>query len=145
MQRYSSLAQSVTIKYMGAIILFDGVCNFCDSTINYIIRNDEKGYFKFAALQSEIGQKLAQDHGIDTTSIDSVVLIEDGKAYAHSTAAVRIAAHLNGPLRFAAWLRVVPRPLRDLGYRIFARYRYRLFGKKDVCMMPTPEIRARFL
>ena len=86
-------------KIMSAIILFDGVCNFCNGSVNFIIERDKEGYFKFAPLQSEIGQKLLDEHGIDKTETDSVVLIEDGKAYVRTTAALRIARKLSGAWR----------------------------------------------
>ncbi len=130
---------------MSAIILFDGVCNFCDSSVNFIIERDRAGYFQFAPLQSEIGERLLRENGIDKVETDSVVLIEDGKAYTHSTAALRVARRLDGAWRWLSYLIFVPRPIRDAAYKLFAKYRYRLFGKKDECMLPSPEIRARFL
>jgi predicted DCC family thiol-disulfide oxidoreductase YuxK len=130
---------------MGAIVLFDGVCNFCNASINFVIEHDKAGYFKFAPLQSEIGEKLIAKHGIDTIETDSVILVEDGKACTHSDAALGIAKHLDGIWSRANVFRVIPRPIRDLVYKIIARNRYRLFGRRDACMMPTPDIRARFL
>jgi predicted DCC family thiol-disulfide oxidoreductase YuxK len=141
---------------MGAVVLFDGVCNFCDASVNFIIERDREAYFKFAPLQSETGQQIAAEHGLqsetanrapvdDTNPIDSVILVEDGKAYTHSDAALRIVRRLDGLWPWVYALIVVPRPIRDLFYRLFARYRYRMFGKKDECMVPSPEVRARFL
>lgn len=129
---------------MGPIVLFDGVCNFCDVAVNFIIRQDTGGRFKFAPLQSEIGQKLQAQYTIDK-DLDSIVLIEDGRAYTHSTAGLRVAKGLGGIWSLAYIFIIVPAFIRDFFYRLFARYRYRLFGKKDVCMMPTPEIRERFV
>lgn len=126
-------------------MLFDGVCNFCNASINFVIEHDSSGYFRFAPLQSEIGEKLTAKYGIDRIETDSVVLVENGKVYTHSDAALGIARHLNGVWSWAYALRVVPRPLRDLVYRLVARNRYRLFGRREACMIPTPEIRARFL
>ena len=128
-----------------AIVLFDGVCNFCNGTVNFIIRRDRKDNFRFAALQSEIGQKLLRQYDLNAPGIDSVVLIENGKAFTHSTAALKIARHLGGAWQIFSVFQFVPRPARDFFYRLFARNRYRLFGKKDICMMPTPELKARFL
>ena len=130
---------------MGAIVLFDGVCNFCNSSINFVIEHDRAGYFKFAPLQSALGQELIAKHGIDPAETDSVVLVEDESAYTHSTAALRIARRLDGIWAWAHAFIWVPRPFRDFAYRLFAKHRYRLFGRRDACMMPTPEIRARFL
>lgn len=130
---------------MSAIVLFDGVCNFCNGSVVFMIARDRAGYFKFAARQSEAGERLMNEHGIDPEITDSVILIEDGKAFAHSAAALRIARRLDGiwPVFFA--FVIVPRPIRDAAYKLFARYRYQMFGKKDECMLPSPEIRARFI
>lgn len=130
---------------MSAIILFDGVCNFCNSSVNFVIEHDKAGYFKFAPLQSEIGESLIKEHGIDPTRTDSVILVEDGKAYLHSTAALRIARKLDGMWSLAYVFIVIPRPIRNVFYKLFAKNRYRLFGKQDACMMPTPDVRARFI
>src|SRR5215213_8451621 len=121
---------------MGAVVLFDGVCNFCDASVNFVIEHDPEGYFKFAPLQSEAGQKLAAEHGLtseaagsqppdDLIPIDSVILVEDGKAYTHSTGALRIARKLSGFWSMFYALIVIPKPIRDFVYRLFAKYRYR--------------------
>lgn len=130
---------------MGAIVLFDGVCNFCVGSVNFIIRRDEDDYFSFAPLQSEAGRDLLSKHGVDPEETDSIVVIEEGRAFTHSDAALRISRRLGKgwPLLFG--LRIVPRAIRDAFYRSFAKRRYRLFGKQDSCMVPTPEIRAKFL
>ena len=130
---------------MGAIVLFDGVCNFCNSSVNFVIEHDKAGYFKFAPLQSEIGAELVAKHGIDMAATDSVIVVEGDRAYTHSSGALKIARRLDGIWSWTYALIIVPKPLRDLAYRLFANYRYRLFGRQDACMMPTPEIRARFL
>jgi len=130
---------------MSAIILFDGVCNFCNSSVNFIIERDRAGYFKFAPLQSEIGEKLLRENGIDRIETDSVVLIENGTVDTHSTAALKVARRLEGAWKWFYYLIFVPRFLRDAFYKLFARYRYKLFGKKDECMLPSPDVRARFL
>jgi predicted DCC family thiol-disulfide oxidoreductase YuxK len=140
---------------MSAVVLFDGVCNFCDSSVNFVIEHDRDGYFKFAPLQSEAGIELANKYGLrseeagssvdDLIPIDSVILIEDGAAYTHSTAALRIVRRLGGIWSWLYAFIVVPRPVRDFFYKLFAKYRYRFFGKRDQCMIPSPEVRARFL
>ena len=130
---------------MSAIVLFDGVCNFCNGSVNFIIEHDKANYFKFAPLQSEIGQNLLEKHGIDKFETDSVILIENEKAYTHSTAALRGARKLDGFWKNFYIFRFVPAFIRDFAYKLFAKYRYKLFGKQDACMMPTSEIRARFL
>lgn len=130
---------------MGAIVLFDGVCNFCNASVNFVIEHDKAGYFRFAPLQSEIGEELVAKHGIDTADTDSVIVVEHERAYTHSSAALKIAKQLDGIWSWAYAFIIVPKPIRDLAYKVFAKYRYRLFGRQDACMMPTPEIRARFL
>jgi predicted DCC family thiol-disulfide oxidoreductase YuxK len=125
------------------IILFDGVCNFCNSSVNFIIEHDKKGYFKFAPLQSEIGKSLVEKFGL--SEVDSIILVENEKAYTHSTAALKFIKHLDGIWKFAYILIIIPRPVRDFFYKLFAKNRYRLFGKKEACMLPTPEVRQRFL
>jgi predicted DCC family thiol-disulfide oxidoreductase YuxK len=130
---------------MGAIVLFDGVCNFCNASINFVIEHDRAGYFKFAPLQSAAGEELIAEHGIDRIETDSVILVEKGEVFTHSTAALRIAKRLDGPWSWAYGFIVLPRSLRDMAYRLFAKHRYRLFGRRESCMMPTPEVRARFL
>ena len=140
---------------MGAVVLFDGVCNFCDSSVNFIIRHDRDGYFKFAPLQSGEGGLLAAEFGLEPATktkckdglvpIDSVILIENAQAHTHSTAALKIVRRLSQPWPLLYGLVIVPTFIRDYCYKLFAKYRYRLFGKKDQCMIPTPDVRARFL
>lgn len=130
---------------MGAIVLFDGVCNFCNASVNFVIERDKAGYFKFAPLQSEIGEELMAKHGIDTADTDSVIVVENDRAYTHSSGALRIAKQLDGIWSWSYVFIIVPKPIRDFAYKLFAKHRYRLFGRQDACMMPTPEIRARFL
>src|SRR5437870_3390890 len=121
-----------------AIVLFDGVCNFCNGAVNFIIERDPEAYFKFAPLQSEIGEKLAVEYNIDKSQIDSVILIEDGAAYTHSSAALRVARRLSGAWSWLYGFRIVPKFLRDFAYKLFAKYRYKMFGKQEACMLPTP-------
>ena len=132
-----------TIESMSAIILFDGVCNFCNGSVNFIIERDKKNYFKFAPLQSEIGQTFIEK--FDLSAIDSIILIENDEAFTHSTAALKIAKNLGGIWAWFYVFVIVPRFLRDFFYKLFAKYRYKLFGKQEACMLPTPEVRARFL
>ncbi len=131
-----------------AVVLFDGVCNLCTRAVQFIIKRDPKGYFRFAALQSDYAQALLREHNLNIQldgRDDTVALIQDGRVYTHSDAGLRIARHLSGPVRLAALLIVVPRFIRDTVYRFIARHRYRLFGSQETCWMPTPELRARFL
>jgi predicted DCC family thiol-disulfide oxidoreductase YuxK len=135
----------MTVSRKFPVILFDGVCNFCDGSVNFIIRKDDKRLFKFAPLQSEAGEKLVEEYGLNKPGLDSVILIENGRAYTHSTAALKIAKQLGGIYSWTYVFIYLPRGLRDFFYKLFARNRYRLFGKKDECMIPTPEVRERFL
>lgn len=128
-----------------AIILFDGVCNLCNRTVDYIIRNDPDGIFRFASLQSEVGKDLAAEHGIDAQAVSSIVLIENGHAYLRSTATLRVYRRLTGPARLLWLLRVVPRPIRDVVYKFVAKRRYWWFGKRDSCRLPSEADQARFL
>ncbi|WP_442599602.1 thiol-disulfide oxidoreductase DCC family protein [Neobacillus sp. D3-1R] len=129
---------------MSAIILFDGICNFCNSSVQFIIKRDPNGYFKYASLQSEIGKKLLLKHGL-TENVESIVLFIDGKYFMKSTAALQICRRLTGAWKILSVLTVVPVTIRDFFYNIIAKNRYKWFGKQESCMLPTPEIRDRFL
>ncbi|MCW1969942.1 MAG: thiol-disulfide oxidoreductase DCC family protein [Anaerolineae bacterium] len=130
------------------ILLYDGVCGLCNWSVQFIIRHDAAGQFHFAALQSELAQQLMRQHGLtpnENAAPESVVLIANGQAYTHSAAAFEVMRRLGQPYRALAVLRVLPRPLTDWAYRLVARYRYRLFGRSEACMLPPPAVRARFL
>lgn len=127
------------------VVLFDGVCNLCEGVVRFVLARDRTGHFRFAALQSPAGQQLLAACGLSTTTFDSFVLIEAGRCHTESSAALRVAAGLGGAWRLVGLLRVVPRPIRDAVYRWVARNRYRWFGRREACLVPTPEIRSRFL
>ncbi|MBA4851113.1 thiol-disulfide oxidoreductase DCC family protein [Emticicia sp. BO119] len=128
------------------IILFDGVCNFCNASINFLIDRDPKGVFRFAALQSEPGREILAKHNIKViTDFDSVILEKDGKLYQKSDAALEIARNMNGLWKLLYGFKIVPKFIRDFVYDIVAKNRYRFMGKMDACRLPTPELRARFL
>lgn len=127
------------------IVLFDGVCNFCNSSINYLIRQDKNEKLRFAALQSVAGQELLQQHHIATRSFESFVLIQQGKSFQRSTAALRLLPYLRWYWQWANIFWILPQFIRDAAYNIIARNRYRLFGKREVCMIPTPALKSRFL
>lgn len=128
------------------IILFDGVCNLCNSAVNYVIEHDAKDLFRFASLQSKAGIELMEERGIDSNAIDSIILIEPGIAYYNkSTAALKIAKHLSGSISLLRFFSVLPEGFRNLVYDFIAKNRYQWFGKKDACMIPTPELKAKFL
>lgn len=127
-----------------AIVLFDGVCNLCQASVQFIIRHDPAARFQFASLQSGVAAELLAGRG-RTPDLDSVLLVEDGQVYSHSDAALRIARRLAWPWSWLYAFSVVPRPLRDAVYRLIARHRYRWFGRHDECWLPTPALRSRFL
>jgi len=127
------------------IILFDGICNLCNGAINYVIQKDKQNIFKFATLQSEIGKNLLKKFDIDSDKVDSIVLIQEGKSYIKSDAALQIAKHLKGGIRFLYPFRILPKRFRDLIYDTVAKNRYKWFGKKESCMIPTPELQRKFL
>lgn len=129
---------------MSTIILFDGICNLCNSSVQFIIQRDRAGYFQFASLQGEAGRKLERQFNLPL-DIDSFILIENGQFYTKSTAALRVCKYLDGGWKLLALLRVVPRPIRDFVYDWIAKHRYRWFGKRDTCTFPTQEQQARFL
>jgi Uncharacterized protein conserved in bacteria len=127
------------------VILFDGICTFCNFWVNFAIRHDPQKKIKFAPFQSHAGQLLLSQHNIAIESINSVILIEKGKAYTQSSAAFRVCKYLSGIWKIFYGLLIIPKFLRDFFYNIMARNRYRWFGKKETCMVPTPELRERFL
>ncbi|RYY54084.1 MAG: thiol-disulfide oxidoreductase DCC family protein [Chitinophagaceae bacterium] len=126
------------------IILFDGVCNYCNSMVNYAIRHDPHAKLRFAPLQSLVGESLRKEYGIPP-SIDSVILVDDGRIYAYSDAALRIAKYLNWPAKMLNSLLLVPKFIRQPFYKWVARNRYKWFGKKETCMIPSAEVRSRFI
>jgi len=128
------------------IILFDGVCNLCNSSVQFVIKRDKRDQFRFAPLQSDVGQKLVQERGIDTTMIDSIILIEPQVAYyTKSDAALKIAQQLSGAWPLMGVFLGVPSGIRNVVYDWIAKNRYRWYGKRDECMIPTPELKEKFL
>ncbi|MFC5452201.1 thiol-disulfide oxidoreductase DCC family protein [Paenibacillus aestuarii] len=128
-----------------AVVLFDGVCNLCNGAVQFILRRDPQGVFRFASLQSEIGQELLRQHHLPEHSLGTIVLIEHGRAYTYSTAALRIARRLHGAWKASYAAILIPAAWRDAAYRYIARNRYRWFGRSEQCMLPKPEHRHRFL
>ncbi len=132
---------------MKVIVLFDGVCNLCNRTVQFIIRHDPSGRFWFASQQSEVGQKLLAQHHIPISQAlaDSVVVLEGDKVWLESDAVLHILYRLGGVWSIPAVLWFLPKRLRDWAYRIVAKNRYRVFGKLECCWVPTPELKQRFL
>jgi predicted DCC family thiol-disulfide oxidoreductase YuxK len=128
------------------IVLFDGVCNLCNGLVQFVIRRDPPpARLRFAALQSNAGQQLLREHGLSTVDLDTFVFIEAGVAHVRSTAALRLLKRLGLPWSLAWCAVIVPRPLRDAVYRWISRNRYRWFGVRESCMVPSAELRSRFL
>ena len=127
------------------ILLFDGHCNFCNAWVRLIVNRDTSKKISFAALQSSAGRRLLEKHKIDVNYIDSLVFFEEERFSVSSTAALRIYSYLDGWERHLQLLSVVPRPLRDALYNFIAKYLYNWFGRREQCMVPTQELRERFL
>jgi len=129
---------------MTKIILFDGVCQFCDRSVQFIFKRDKKGHFKFASLQSDLAKQLLSRYNV-AKDVDSLVLLDGNNYYIKSTAALRICKNLSGFWKLGYFLLVIPRPFRDFVYQLIAKNRYNWFGKKEACTIPSPEMRKRFL
>lgn len=133
------------MQHNHAIVLFDGVCHLCTHTVQFIIKRDPQGYFQFASLQSETGRRLLQAHGMPLDTMDTFVLIEGSRRLTRSDAAIRVAKHLSGCWSLFRVLALMPKRLRDWSYTAIVRNRYRWFGKRETCMVPTRDIFDRFL
>ncbi|TDK59292.1 thiol-disulfide oxidoreductase DCC family protein [Bacillus salipaludis] len=129
---------------MERIVLFDGVCNLCNHSVQFIIKRDVSGKFKFASLQGETGNRMITKYGL-APDLNSFVLIENDKVYMKSTAALRVCRELKGAWKLFAILMMIPTNIRDYIYDIIAKNRYTWFGKKNSCMLPSPELKKRFL
>jgi len=133
----------------GPVLLYDGVCGFCNASVQMVIRHDHKRRLRFAALQSDYGKSVIARHP-ELQNVDSLVLIErtsegEERVSYRSTGALRMAAYLGGAWKIFLIAYIIPRPIRDFIYDLIARYRYRLFGKYDTCAIPSPDVRSRFL
>ncbi|MRX73583.1 DUF393 domain-containing protein [Bacillus lacus] len=127
------------------VILFDGVCNFCDQSVQFILKRDKEEVFQFASLQSAYGQKFLEAAHLNQHNFSSMILVEDSSYYMKSAAVLRICKHLKGFYRLLYVLILVPKPLRDYLYDLIANNRYKWFGKKESCSIPSKEVRERFL
>ena len=128
------------------IILFDGVCNLCDSAVQFVIKHDKKDVFRFVALQSELGQQILKHIGINSANIDTIILYEPGIAYYYkSEAALQIAKNLGGFLHFGTVFKIIPTGISNQLYDYIAKNRYKWYGKKEQCMIPTKDLKAKFL
>ena len=136
---------SDSIKQDFPIVLFDGVCNLCNGAVKFAIKRDKKGVMRFASLQSELAGDLMRKYNIDENQLKTFIFIENDKAYTRSTAALKLAKNLGGLWPLFYIFIIIPKPIRDAVYAFISNNRYRWFGKQESCMIPTPEIRARFL
>jgi predicted DCC family thiol-disulfide oxidoreductase YuxK len=127
------------------IVIFDGVCNFCNGAVNFIINRDPDELFVFTPMQSQLAKNLMAQHQIPNVGIDTFVLIKAGRAHVFSNAALEIAQDLKGYWYLFTIFKLLPSSFRDFFYKLFARHRYRLFGRSDTCMMPTEKLKARFV
>ncbi len=127
------------------LVLFDGVCNVCNAAVQFILRHDRRGIFSFAPIQSELGQKIFRAQNLDPTNLQTFLVVSDGRVLLRSDAALEVARQFGGVWRLTGVFRIIPRAARDWLYSLVARNRYRLFGQREACMIPTPEVRKRFL
>jgi predicted DCC family thiol-disulfide oxidoreductase YuxK len=127
------------------VILFDGVCNFCNGAVNFVIKRDKAARIQFAPLQSEKGRLFARQFGFNAEELKTFIFIEDNRFYTKSTAALKVCRYLGGLWPLCYGLMIVPKFIRNAVYDLLAKNRYKWFGKRDSCMMPTPEIRTRFI
>ena len=128
------------------LILFDGVCNLCNNSVQYVIKRDHANVFMFAPLQSEIGAKILKSYQLNTKNMDSIILYIPNKGvYSQSTAALKIASKLTFPTKLLAAFMIIPPFIRNAVYNYIAKHRYSWYGKQEHCMIPTPELRAKFL
>ncbi|GAF63123.1 hypothetical protein BTS2_0014 [Bacillus sp. TS-2] len=131
-------------KEVGGIILFDGVCNVCNTFVDFILKKDTDEFYYFASLQSEKGQQLLETYQINK-ELDTVVVIENHQVYLFSDSIIKIAEKLSKPWSYLRFIIIFPRPIRNFFYRVFAKRRYKLFGQKSSCRLPTKEEKRRFL
>jgi len=127
------------------VIIFDGVCSLCNSSVNFIIKRDHSNRFVFAPMQSPAAQKLISDYNVENVGFDTFLLIKNGECYYRTNAAIEIAKDLRGAWSLLIVVKIIPRPIRDFFYRLFARNRYSIFGKTEICMVPTKELKNKFL
>ncbi|MDR7191755.1 thiol-disulfide oxidoreductase DCC family protein [Luteimonas terrae] len=134
-----------TGPHKGPIVVFDGVCALCSGWVRFLLRHDRRARFHFAAMQETVGHDLLVEHGIDPADPVSFLLVDGDAAWHDSDGVIEVLRRLGGVWRAAVLLRMVPRALRDPAYRLLARNRYRVFGRRETCMVPPAEVRARFL
>ncbi len=127
------------------VLLFDGVCNLCNASVQWVLKRDPKGVFRFAALQSDAGRALLRQSGLSSENFDTVVLVAGDRVFTRSDAALEIVRRIGGAWSLLTVFKIVPRPVRNAVYDWVARHRYRWFGKTELCMIPQPEWANRFI
>ncbi len=127
------------------VLLFDGVCNLCNGVVQFVIKRDPAAKISFSSLQSDYGQSLLKQHNLPTDDFETFVLVEDGKYFQKSTAALKLMKSLGGGWQLLYAFMIIPAPIRDFFYSLVANNRYKLFGRSDECWLPSPELKARFL
>ncbi|MFT5166128.1 MAG: putative DCC family thiol-disulfide oxidoreductase YuxK [Saprospiraceae bacterium] len=132
-------------KQSSPIVLFDGVCNLCNGAVKFAIKRDKKAVLHFASLQSDLAGELMRKHNIEEHQLKTFIFIEKDKAYTRSTAGLKLVKSFGGVWSLLYAFIIIPKPIRDAVYNLISNNRYRWFGKQESCMIPTPEIRARFL
>ena len=135
----------MNIDIKSPVLLFDGVCNLCNASVQWVLKRDRRGVFRFAALQSEAGRALLRESGLSSENFDTVVLVDGPRVFTRSDAALEIVRRIGGPWSLLAVFKIVPRPVRNAVYDWVARHRYRWFGKTESCMIPQPEWAKRFI
>jgi len=133
------------MKNQNPVILFDGICNLCSGWVQFLIRKDTNMKFRFAPIQSETGQRLLHTVGLENSNIETVIYLKENECFRESSAVLEILKDLGGLWTFASVLKLIPGTLRDGFYRFIAKKRYRFFGKRTTCFIPTPENQKRFL
>ena len=141
----SRMSSAAHVNAHQATVIFDGVCHLCAASVRFIVQRDPQAYFQFAACQSAAGAALLVRHGFNPEAVDTFVLLCAGRVLTRSDAAIEVARHLRGGWKLLAWLRIVPRPLRDWAYNFVARHRYQWFGRSERCLLPAVELQQRFL
>ena len=139
------MGAATKIESLEKIVLYDGVCNFCNSSVKFILKHERSNELKFAALQSDIGREILEEHGEKSTDFDSIILMDEGRLFKKSRAAFRIAKHLKYPYAAFNVIGVLPAFFTDFFYDLVAKNRYKIFGRSDACMLPSPEMRMRFI
>ena len=127
------------------LLLFDGVCNLCNATVQFVIEHNSKANIQFAALQSETGQEILKKNDLATADFDTIVLVENDQIYTKSTAALRLSRHFDGFYRFLYLFIIIPSPLRNVIYSFISKNRYHWLGKEEACWLPTPDLKKRFV